>query len=331
MNDEQSPFDELMRSPFDPASGESRPSRRRVPWELVAGIAVGAVAMIGGYVVASDDAPTQAITTTTTIATTTSSLATTAPVDTPVVFPPGFVEVTDMIGIKPEYMIDTGDELVIAFTTATRRGFEATEGFDGGDWVLETASGEELHASGITSSVAVAGSFSVQFAKEGEVTPERIRLTSRWELDYRGGSAEIPFTGIPFEAAEVAVDLGAGVSLVLERLSLGQTDGEVAWSLDGAGDRGAVINVYLLVGGGQSPSAVYSGSGDRSFGGGGFFDPFIAFDPSDLATEGVLTLTWSDAGGSSQDPLSIEVSATVVGTIAADLAFDLQGLPGLER
>jgi hypothetical protein len=295
----------------------------------VAGIAVGALALTGGYIAASDDGSTQTTATTTTVAAATSTPVTTAvPDDTPVAFPPGFAEVVDMIGIKPEYMIDTGDELVIAFTTATRRGFEGTETFDGGDWVLETAGGDELRARGVSRSIAVAGTFSVQFAKEGEVVPESLRLTNRWELDFRNGSTEIPFTGTPFEVAGVAVDLGSDVSLVIESLSLDENGAEVAWSLEGAGDHGATVDLFLQVGGDNAASAFYFDTG------GGFnpFDPFDTFDPSELAGDGVLVLNrQEDGGGSLEGPLSIEVNATVVGTIPADLTFDLQGLPGLER
>ena len=39
-------------------------------------------------------------------------------------------------------MIDVGEQLIIAFTTATRRGFEGTGGFQGGDWLLETAAAQ---------------------------------------------------------------------------------------------------------------------------------------------------------------------------------------------
>jgi hypothetical protein len=327
MTEEQAPFDDLLRSPFDPAPGEARSPLRRISWELVAGIAVGALAVIGGYSVASGDSTTAVTTTTTTTSATTTAGPSTTVVsgDAEVAFPPGFLAVTDMIGIKPEYIIDTGDQLIVSFTTASRRGFEDAVGFYGGDWVLETAAGGELTAAGVTSSPVVAGSFSVQFAKEGEVVPERMYLVSKWEVDSRDGSIEVPFPGTPFESSDIAIDLGGGIVLTLDQLTLGDTSGQVSWSFDGAGDRGGVLSgLFVSVGPASAPAAIYYQSD-------GGFNPFGGFDAADVATSGTWDLTRQDDAGTNEDTLSIQVSATLIGILPADLAFDLTEVPGLDR
>ncbi len=326
MTDEQAPFDDLLRSPFDPAPGEVRPPMRRVPWELVAGIAIGALAIIGGYLVASGDTTTAETTTTTSIATTTEAPSTTVVSgETDVAFPPGFVEVNDMMGIKPEYIIDTGDQLIVSFITASRRGFEDAAGFYGGDWVLETAAGEELTAAGVTTSPVVPGSFSVQFAKDGEVVPERLYLVSKWEVDHRDGFIEIPFTGTPFESSDISVDLGGGIVLMLDQLTIGETSGQVSWSFDGAGDRGGALSgLFVTVGPSSAPAAIYYQSD-------GGFDPFGGFDSADVATSGTSNLARQGDAGTNDDTLSIEVSATLIGILPADFSFDLTEVPGLDR
>jgi len=326
MTDEKAPFDDLLRSPFDPAPGEVRPPMRRATWELVAGIAVGALAIIGGYSVASGDTTTvEATTTTTTIATTTEAPSTTVVSgETGVAFPPGFVVVNDMKAIKPEYIIDTGDQLIVSFTTANRRGFEDAAGFYGGDWVLETAADDELTAAGIISSPVVPGSFSVQFAKEGEVVPERMYLVSKWEVDSRDGFIEVPFTGTPFESSDISVDLGGGVVLMLDQLTIGETSGQVSWSFDGAGDRGGFPSgLFVTVGPSSAPAAVYYPSD-------GGFNLYDGFDPSDVATSGTWNLARQGDAGTNEDTLSIEVSATLIGTLPVDLSFDLTEVPGLD-
>jgi hypothetical protein len=325
MSDDRSSFDELLRSPFAPAPGDPAGPGHRFSWQLVATIAVGALAIIVGYVVTGGEGTAVGATTTTTVVTTTQAPSTTVATEGPVDFPPGFVEVSDMIAIKPEYIIDTGDQLIVSFTTASRRGFEDAGGFYGGDWVLETAAGDELTAAGITSSPVVPGSFSVQFAKEGEVAPERMYLVSKWEVDHRDGSIEIPFTGTPFESSDISVDLGGGVVLTLDQLTIGETSGQATWSFDGAGDRGGVLSgLFVTVGPSSAPAAVYYQSD-------GGFDPFGGFDSADVATSGTSNLTRQGDAGTNEDTLSIQVSATLIGTLPADLSFDLAEVPGLDR
>ena len=323
MSDEQSPFDELLRSPWAPTPGEPGGKGRRAPWSLVAGIAIGALAVIGGYAVASGgDATSAGTTTTTTEVVLTSTPSTGLPVsEVPVDFPEGFVPVSDMTAVKPEYMVDTGDQLIIAFTTATRRGLTSSGGFDGGDWVLTTATGAELTSSGIVYNTAVVGGFSVQFDKEGDVTPRQLRLVDTWAMDSRDSTVEEPFTGIPTELSDIEIDLGGGVSLSLD-LSLGESDGEATWTLDGAGDRGGSVQVFVVIGDQQNPSAYYFDNGSTfDFGSG----------VGDIATQGVTNLTRQEIGGVAADTMSINATVTLIGTLPVDATFDLEGLPTPSR
>jgi len=322
MSDEQSPFDELLRSPWAPTPGEPGGKGRRAPWSLVAGIAIGALAVIGGYAVASGGDATSAATTTTTEVVLTSTPSTGLPVsEVPVDFPEGFAQVDDMTAIKPEYMVDTGDQLIIAFTTATRRGLTSSGGFDGGDWVLTTAGGDELTSSGIVYNTAVVGGFSVQFDKEGDVTPRQLRLVDTWAMDSRDSTVEEPFTGVPTELSDIEIDLGGGVSLSLD-LSLGESDGEATWTLDGAGDRGGSVQVFVVIGDQQNPSAYYFDNGSTfDFGSG----------VGDIATQGVTNLTRQEIGGVAADTMSINATVTLIGTLPVDATFDLEGLPTPSR
>lgn len=328
MSEDQSSFDDLLQSPLDSAEDDAPPAHGRVSWYLMAAVAVGALAVVAGYVVAADNTAEPEIELTAEVQSTTADSAVTttvASLESDVDFPTGFVAVTEMVGIRPEYMIDAGEQLIIAFTTATRRGFESAAGFDGGDWILETADGEELAASGTVTSVAVPGSFSVQFAKDGEVVPQRIRLLNRWELDFRDFTVELPFTEMPLEVIGTVADLGGGVTLTLDRLLLTNLDGEVVWSLNGAGQRGGSVQLFVLVEGQLAPTAFYVPS-DAGF------DPFGIAELGDIGTEGIQPLRRQDPGGAVEgNSITVDIAVALVGTLPADADFDLQGVPGLER
>jgi hypothetical protein len=329
MSEDQSTFDDLMHSPLDSAGDDTPLTPARAPWSLVAAVAVGALAVVAGYLATSDDTaePTE-IEPTAAVAVTTQSPASTtavASLESDVELPAGYVEITEMAGIKPEYMIDTGEQLIIAFTTATRRGFEGSGGFQGGDWILETADGQELAASGIVTSVAVPGSFSVQFAKDGDVVPQRIRLLNRWELDFRDVSVELAFSGVPLEVTGTVADLGGGVTVTLDRVLLNDLDGEVAWSLSGAGELGGSVQLFVVVQGQLAPTAFYVPSDEG-------FNPFGVTELGDFATEGVLALRRLDPGGEVDgESIDVDISVALVGTLPADAEFDLQEIPGLDR
>lgn len=327
MSDDPSAFHELLRSPFgdSPVHKEGRPSTS--PWLLVAGIAIGAIAVLFGYLLASSPEQATAASTTAAGSTVPPTTGPTTTVVETVAFPPGFVAVTDMLAAKPEYVVDLGDELVLGFTTATRRGFEQTSGFDGGDWVLETASGDEIASISTSFDYGVPGNFSVRFPAVGDSTPTRVKLVALWRADVRDEVVAVPWGGAPpFETGGVDVDLGGGISASLDRITLDEGGGEVAWSLQGTGDPGGVVQVFISEGGTSNPATIYYDSG-------GGFNPFGGPPLGDAALEGVEMLTRQETGvdGGESDVLSVDVNVTLVASTQANAEFDLAGIPGLEH
>lgn len=327
VSDDRSPFDELLRSPFSdpPATKETRSSSAR--WPVVAGIALGAVAVLLGYVVATGSESAIAATTTlaaaaTTAVPTTSGGAVADAVD----FPPGFVPLTEMLAAKPEYTIEIGDDLVVGFTTATRRGFEQISGFDGGDWMLETAAGTEVAATGTAFDYGVPGNFSVRFPAVGGSIPTRVKLVGLWRADNRHGIVDVPWSGPPFEGGGVEIDLGGGISVSLDHIALDENGGEVTWALQGVGGPGGVVQLFISEGGTANPTTIYYDNGAG-------FDPFGGSRLAGAATDGVVVLSRQETGvdGGTSDRVSIEATVTLVASTPADAEFDLSDLPGLEH
>ena len=146
------------------------------------------------------------------------------------------------------------------------------------------------------------GSFSVQFAKDGEIVPQRIRLLNRWELDFRDTSIELPFTGMPLEVTGTVADLGGGISLMLDRVLLGDLDGEIGWSLSGAGERGGSVQLFVVVEGQTAPTAFYVPSDEG-------FNPFGVPELGDIATEGIQALRRQDPSGTVEgNTITVDVS-----------------------
>jgi hypothetical protein len=327
VSDDRSPFDELLQSPFGEPSARREPRQAGAPWPLVVGIAIGAVAVLAGYLMASGAEATPAATTAGVASSTTTSTTTAAAsVDGTVAFPPGFVPITELLAAKPEYAFDLGDDLVVGFTTATRRGFEQTNGFDGGDWVLETAAGEQIAAVGTTFDFGVPGNFSVHFPGAAESVPAGVKLVSLWNEDFRASSVDVPWTGPPFETGGLRIQFDDGISVTLDRITLDDTSGEVAWSIQGVDGPGGLVQVFISDGSVPNPTPLYYDSG-------GSFDPFGISPLAGAAVQGVETLMPAEGGGDAGYPevLSVDVSLNLVGSTPTDAEFDLAGLPGLEH
>jgi|GEM_PF-4744772 len=306
-------FSEILRSPLD------EPGRPGVWWPVLAGMIVGGLVVVGGYTVARSDAGAAASTSSTaTVAG--QSGATTGLGDVP--FPPGYETVSDVVAARPEYAIKVGGELFVAVATVIRRGFDASGvTLDGGSWTLETGTGELLTSTAVVSDPLLPGVVSVVFPDPGDAGLERLRLIERWEPDGREGSETVAVDGAAGEWDELAsVDLGGGVTLEVTRLELTERGGIAEWSLTGSPLGGDVAVFVTARREGQDLGSYFSSTG--------FFLQRRVVRP---ATEGVVVLTRAEGGGELGDvavatDLLVEVSATLLTSFPADVAFDVTGL-----
>ncbi len=301
---------EILRSPLD------EPERSGPWWPLLAGLVLGALAVIGGYAVAAgDEAPVSA-------SPTTSAEAPSAPVDlAELPFPPGYEPLSDVVAAKPVSATRVGDELFISVTTVFRRGFDAQGvSLGGGSWVLETATGESLPSRGVVTDIGLEGVVSVVFPYPGDVGLARLILVERWERDGRDGSVTVPVVEATGERTDVpAIDLGGGVALEVTRLELTERSGSVDWRLAGS-SLGGDVAVFVRASQDGQDLAGYFPSG-------GFFFGEQVVRP---ITEGTVQLS-RDQGLSGElsdaTDLVIEATATLLTSFPADLSFDVSELP----
>ena len=305
-------FSEILRSPL------AEPDRGGPWWPLLAGIAVGALAVIGGYGVARSGGDLASPATTTIIQESTSAAADVAEVP----FPPGYEPLSESLAAKPDYAMRLGDELFIAVGTVFRRGFEVESGFlEGGEWVLETGAGEMISSDRVITNPDVPGVVSIVFPDPGDAGIARLRLVERWEPDERHGSATLPVESdvLGVRDKPVSVDLGGGVSLAITRLELTERGGSADWVLEGTVLGGDVTVVVRVARDGQD-LAIYFPAG------GAFFGPRVVSP----GTEGTTPLSRDQAGSGTLDgatSIGIEVNAALLTAFPADVTFDIGDLP----
>lgn len=301
---------EILRSPLD------EPDRSGAWWPLLAGLVLGALAVIGGYAAASTNEVAARPTTT---------VAGRPPVAvdvTDVPFPPGYQPISDVVAAKPVSASRVGDELFITVTTVSRRGFDAAGvSLGAGAWTLETATGEVLSSTAVVSDPGLGGVVSVVFPHPGDVGLSELRLVERWERNGRDGTATVQVDGAAGERTDVAaVDLGGGVVLAIDRLELAERLGTVDWALTGAplGSDSVLVSVRVQNEGQDLAGYFFSG---------GLFFGRRSVRP---ATEGTLQLS-RDQGLSGElsdaTDLVIEVSVSLLTAFPADLSFDVSALP----
>jgi hypothetical protein len=317
-------LDELLSSPLD------QPDSFRVWWPLIAGVAVGVVGALGGYWLASSDpAAVDAATTVPSSSTTTTVLADDA---ANVAYPVGFIEVVDLVAVKPHTAVVYGDSVHIAVSTAVRRGFDATQTapFNGGRWVLETAGGQIIESRGVVTTFNTPGTFSVVFPWEANDPPEPATLRLVEGLNIVGGQDEItiPYEGLPADAASIeAVEL-AGTTLVIESITVTEDEAVIDWS-SSSGTPIAPSFTLSLVASNQNQVAVWYEPGNF------FFGP-LGEQSIPETTSGTVTLP-RDRGLQSPDDvaagttLRLFTSANSVLSFPATAEFDVSQLPVITR
>lgn len=324
------PLADLLRTPVPTGrrqqaeprpGGPDRPgSARSAAWAVPAGMALGIVAVVVGFLVsgAGDDIADDANASTTTTTTT---------VDRGSGFPEGYAAVTDLVAIHPEAVLTTPDRVLVGFSTAVLRGFdpELSTPFQGGDFTIDYGDGLTQAAEGIVYDSRAAGAFSVAFppAPAGADAPQRIVLSSRWSR--RGLAASVPLDvpAVPYSLPDpLQVGFDDGSSLTIESLSFDRASGRGNWSMPGTSSVGRVTAVIRLTGSGFGQWYLYTDQ---------FFDLISDVIPSSTAAAGSFDLEPDqidvDVDLSTVDAATLEVFVDLIERTPTEVSIDLDGVP----
>jgi hypothetical protein len=332
MSDEpRDPLADLLRTPV-PTGRRTRSDARTPPtdrppsgppaqWIVLAGMALGILAVIGGYLVASGDDTTDdtaAPTTTTTTITAGDGRQ----------FPDGYTPVTDLVAIHADAIVPTPDRVMVGFTTAVLRGFdpELSTPFQGGDFTLVYSGGTTQTAEQIIFDSRAPGAFSVAFPAPpaGAGQPSEIVLTSTWTRRPMSTAVSLDAESVPYVLPEpLQIGFDDGSSVTIETLTFDETGGEGTWAVP-PGDGGAgSVTVSITV---ERPDAQpwYLFSGET-------FDLLQQVIPASAASSGTFLLDAHLQGG---DPdvtvvadATLEVFVDLVESMPAQLSIDLAGVP----
>lgn len=314
-------FQELLRSPLDePDAGF------RAWWPLLAGIALGGLLFLVGYMVAgSGEAEAVASATTSTTIEDVSTTTTVPPAD----FPPGYTAISDLVAVKPQYAVDTGGTLQVAMTTATLRGIDPSNStpFEGGLWELDTADGTTLEGRGTAIDFNVPGAFSVIFSYEGDEppVPDELRLVSGFTVLDDFDELAFEFSGFPFELrGEEVLAVPPGDALVIDELVLGEDGATVAWSTRTGTPVNVSLTLYTTEPSGEVIAQYYDPVSP------GFFGPFAeSVEPTE--SSGLMSLP-RDPGfrpaGSEVAPsrVTLHVGVSFIRTYPASATLDVSGI-----
>jgi hypothetical protein len=319
-------LDELLTSPLD------QPDSFRVWWPLIVGVAVGVAGAIAGYWLASSDDPAAAE-----FATTTSSTVVTTTLPASVqadeaAFPTGYVAVTDLIAVKPFAAVVVEEALHIAFTTAVRRGFDPDEAtpFNGGRWLLATASGAEIESSGTASTFNAPGAFTVVFPwTEGE-EPEPTTLTLVEGVTFFDdqGETNVPFTGLPMTVDAFTIADLPVTSVTVDSLTVTEDAAVLTWSSSDGIPVGATFTVFLAD---QSQNTVGQYYEQGSFFFGGFGEREIPEQTSGAVTMQRDTSFQGPAAFEKASELRVFASLAYTVSFPASAEFDVTDLPIVSR
>lgn len=264
MGEREDLFAELTRSPLDSPPDRRRPAhpRRRLPgWMTwLGGLLAGALLVGVGYVIGgSRSEPVIAATTTIAVAP-----PTTAPAAVP--YPDGYVPVTDLIALRPEFHVTNGSQLLIGFSTAVRRGFDPamSETFTGGRWELELEDGTIIPSTAY--SIAPTGSVTVSFDLGSRKVQDvaRIRMTDRGvpEVDEFTFDATGPLPAGLSTTQRFAV--ADGVELAIAPFELTADGATIEWSMTDPRIL-ATVDIVAFLKRGSDVVAVASGTDSRFF------------------------------------------------------------------
>lgn len=304
-------YAELFKSPLD-----DQPDSRERRWgPIIGGLIVGI--LVVGALDLLNDSDEAAASPTTTAPTTT--LAAFPP--TMLQYPPGFAEIAPGLAAQPFELIRSDDTVLVAFHTALQRDSDPVDTAwpIGGSWWLETAEDTGVQSSRVVLGRFSPGVFAVEFPRSGDVGEASaigVRMIERWDLATETGAEQVPFDSEPYVMPEpLTIPFSTRATLVIDRLELGAFLGRLDWRLDGSdGPIGRVVVEVTLL----------DATGDEV----GTYGAFPAIlDPSN---SGVTELSWLEPFPQGQEgAVTAEVRYTVglVDVFAADVGFDLQGVP----
>jgi hypothetical protein len=157
----------------------------------------------------------------------------------PTPFPAGFTPVSDSEAVKPNRIIQYGDQLLVSMTSAVRRGLDPADvdPLIGGRWIIETASGIIMESLGMTFDDHIPGAFAVVFPMppDGQLDFARLQLTERWQpVTESGEAAAGSIEGTPWRLEEPTdIDLATGMTVRVDQFDIEGAGGGGRWAVTG--------------------------------------------------------------------------------------------------
>ena len=171
----------------------------------------------------------------------------------PTPFPAGFTPVSDGEAVKPNRIIQYGDQLLVSMTSVVRRGLDPVDmdPLIGGRWILETASGSTMESIGMTFDDHIPGAFAVVFpmTPDGQLEFTRLQLTERWQPVTEGGeSAAGSIEGIPWRLDEPTdINLASGMTVRVDLFDIEGVGGGGRWAVTNEDRIPAIVTVTGMI------------------------------------------------------------------------------------
>jgi hypothetical protein len=250
----------------------------------------------------------------------------------PVPFPAGFTPVSDGEAVKPNRIVQYGDQLLVSMTSVVRRGLDPAEvePLIGGRWILKTASGGTVESIGMTFDDHIPGAFAVVFPvpAEGNVDPSHMQLVETWQPVPASGETDAgPIQGIPWHLDPPAdINLSSGMTVRVDQFDLEGVGGAGRWAVASEVRQPAIV---------AATGVIVDSSGETVGATADWFAPARHFGLSNTQRLFWFWLEASDPDEElSDDVLSqgdhvvvLRVDANVPQPLGADVSVDLVGVP----
>lgn len=243
-------YRELMRSPYEPDSPPREEGDSDLPWKPAVFSAVLGALLVSGFVVyAAATGPEESEAATSTTSTTAAALEAEPSEE----LPPGFEAISDGAGAKVEGVQVTSKATYLAVASAVA-GSEVpaeTPPIEIAYWELDLDDGPRAMVRQY-GELGILGNLTVEFEPLTALRGASLVAHPAFGTTDRSVSIDVPFTELPTEITDYRIDLGAGRTIIIDRLVIGDGWGNVDWSVEG--EWPAKVDTQVIFVGTDDPS-----------------------------------------------------------------------------